>query len=305
MNWTTALPSFLITLREGFEAALVVGIVLACLAKADRRDLNRWVYLGLLAGLLASLLLGLLLGNALGTLSAAQFYYAPALRLLLEALLCAIAVGLLSWMLIWMTRQSRSLKSEVEQGVRQAIQAGSDRAVFGIVFAAVLREGFETVIFLLTQGQRGWLPSLGAIAGLSGAGLLGWAIFRGSIRLNLRRFFQVMGVLLLMITGGLLLTALRKLDAGLGLLEQLSQGRWGLCQSTASCLLGPQLWDLQALLPDRQFPGLFLKLIAGYSDRLFLIPAIAYVVFWIGVGGLYFRSLQSPQPVKTPATQES
>lgn len=301
---TTALPPFVITLREGVEAALVVGIVLACLRKAQRSQLNRWVYLGVLAGLAGSVLVGIGLTAGLTQLQAAFPRLQSVIKPALEALFGAIAVGMLSWMLVWMTQQARSLKADIEGSVTAAIERSSatNWSIFTLIAIAVLREGFETVLFLFTQLQPGVTPIVGAVAGGLGAIAVGFALFGLGVRINLKRFFQVMGVLLLLIVGALVISVCKNLDAALTMLSQLENSP-SICFANQSCILGPQLWDAHAVLPDKQFPGVLLKTLVGYRDRFYLGQLLAYVVFLSIVGGAYFRSLAAAQPVKASASQ--
>jgi high-affinity iron transporter len=290
MDLSLAIPVFLVTLREGVEAALVIGIVLACLTKANATHLAPVVYRAIVVGLLASLALGGGLGASLHALGTASWPYAPALQQVIQAGTAAIAVGLLSWMLIWMTTQAKGLKQEVEASVTMALQRNTDWGIFSLIFVAVLREGVETALFVGAQLQDGWMPALGAIAGLGGATLIGLGIFQGGLRLDLRLFFRVMGTMLLLIVGGLLITALRKLDAGLTLLNPLQPFAPTLCPfEPISCVLGPTAWDLSTILPDRQFPGILLKTLFGYTQHLYWGQAITYLVFWLSVGRLYWQ----------------
>lgn len=300
MNWSAALPTFLITLREGVEAALVVGIVFACLQQAQKQFLNRWVYLGVLIGILASLGFGLLIHLGLKGLQTSDQLYAPVFKQLLEMGLGVIAIAMLSWMLIWMTKQARSLKAQIEGSIRTALgqenQAGG--AIFSLIFIAVFREGLETALFIVAKFQEGWTPVLGAIAGLMIACLIGILLFKWSVRINLKQFFQVMGVFLLLIVSGLVISALRHLDAAAIAFSHINPEALGICgQDSTSCLLGPQIWDLSTTLPDRQFPGILLKTLFGYRQKLYLVQAIGYLSFWAIVGGLYFRSLNQPLPL--------
>lgn len=296
MDLTAALPAFVVTLREGVEAALVVGIVLACLSKAGQSRLNPWVYGGIGAGLAGSVLVGVLLGGVLTALNQSQQRYAPVLRQAMEAGFGLVAIALLSWMLVWMTRQARSLKAEVEGAVTSALQQdGAGWGVFGLITIAVLREGFETVLFLAAQFQDGLAPALGAIAGLVGAVAIGVLLFQLGVKINLRRFFQVMGVLLLLIVSGLVISMLRHVDLAIAAWVQLHPAWANLCFSAGpDCVLGPQVWDARAVLPDKKFPGVLLKALLGYRDQLYLAQAIAYLAFLGTVGWLYFQSL-SPQ----------
>ncbi len=227
MDWSAMIPTFLITLREGVEAALVVGIVLAYLNKVGQSHLNRWVYGGIIVGLLASALIGVLFDGSLWLVEHSQQAYSRAIKPLMEAGFGLMAVGLLSWMLIWMTQQAKLLRGRIEQEVGSAIAAEDSAAwgIFGIIFLAVLREGFETVVFIAAQFQQGWLPVIGALLGLIGATLIGILLFKWGVRINLQRFFQVMGVLLLLIIGGLVVGVLAHLDQGIIQLAQ-TNARW-------------------------------------------------------------------------------
>jgi high-affinity iron transporter len=297
MNWSAALPTFLITLREGVEAALVVGIVLACLQQAKKQLLNRWVYLGTIIGILASFVIGLLIHLGLKGLQTSDQLYAPVFQQLFEVGLGVIAIAMLSWMLIWMTKQARSLKAEIEGSVRSALaqdnQAG--KAIFSLIFIAVFREGLETALFIVAKFQEGWTPVIGAISGLAIAFLIGLLLFKWSIRINLQQFFQIMGVFLLLIVSGLVISALHHLDAAAIAFSYINPEFLGICgNDNTSCLLGFQIWDFSSTLPDRQFPGILLKTLFGYRQKLYLIQAIGYLSFWVIVGGLYFRSLNQP-----------
>lgn len=295
MDISAALPTFFITLREGFEAALVVGIVLACLYKADQSKLKSWVYSGVVAGLAASVAVGWGLWGLLSGVAAGDGLYAPVFKQILEGGFGLVAIAMLSWMLIWMTRQAKSLKSEVE-GLIQAALAETEAAgwaIFWLIFIAVLREGFETVIFIVAQFQSGWvMPSLGAMAGLSTAAVMGVALFALGVRINIRAFFQVMGVFLLLIIAGLVVSFLKHVDLGLMRFAQIQTEYLSLCVSPEpSCVLGMQVWDWSEFLPEKQFPGIILKTLFGYRQNLYLVQAIAYLLFLFSVGALYLNSL--------------
>ena len=307
---SSALPTFVVTLREGVEAALVVGIVLAYLNRAGKNRLNSWVYGGVAGGLLASLVVGVLFVWLLLTVGSANQTYAPVVKPLLVAGFSIAAIAMLSWMLVWMTQQAKAMKSEVEEAITSSLQGetGAGWGIFGLVFFAVLREGFETVLFLSARYQQGWIPALGAIAGLLAAVGIGVLLFRFGVRFNLRRFFQVMGVFLLLIVAGLVVTALTKIDAGVTALSQIDPRYAGLClfppaSPTHSCLLGPLLWDARSVLPERQFPGIILHTLFGYEDTLFLVQAVGYVAFLSTVGTLYLRSLIGQNPAPKPSPQ--
>jgi len=293
MDITEALPTFVITLREGVEAALVVGIVLAYLKKAGQERLNAWVYGGIASGIAASLLIGIIFNGVMRTLAQSDQPYAPVIKPLIEGIFGGVAIALLTWMLIWMTQQARSLKGKVEGSVSMALQkTDAGWGIFGLILIAVLREGFETVVFISAQFQQGWLPVVGAIAGLLGATGIGFLLFRLGVKINLRQFFQVMGVLLLLIVSGLVVGALRHFNGAVEAMAQVDPQFTTLCPETrASCILGGQVWDLSQVLPDRQFPGILLKSFLGYTQQLYWVQAIAYLAFLLTVGGIYFQSL--------------
>lgn len=292
------LSTFVITLREGVEAALVVGIVLAYLSKAGRSNLNLWVYGGIAAGIVASIAVGIVFISTLGSLEASNHLYAPVFKPMLEAVFGLIAVALLSWMLIWMTKQAKSLKGEVEREIDQAIQTNAAWGVFGLIFFAVLREGFETVVFIAAQFQQGGAPVIGATGGLLGAIVIGILLFKLGVKINLKQFFQGMGIFLLLIVSGLVIGVLAHFDKSLAILAQLNPEYANLCVSEPnSCFLGGLIWDASKVLPQKQFPGVILHTLFGYVDRLYWVEAIAYLIFLTTVGSLYLQSLN---PIKEP-----
>lgn len=299
MDFSAALPTFVITLREGVEAALVVGIVLACLKKANASRLNSWVFAGILAGIVASALIGVVFSWGMQTLRTSNWTYAPVVEPLLEGVFCVVAIAMLSWMLIWMTQQARFLKSEVEGAVTAAIQQGSGAGwgVFTLIFIAVLREGFETVLFILAKFQQGLIPAVGAIAGIAVATGIGVLLFKWGIKINIRRFFQVMGVFLLLIVAGLVVSSLHHFDEAVQTLAQMDRQSENLCffyehfAKNPSCILGPRVWDTSEILPQNKFPGILLHAMFGYTQNLYLVQAVGYLVFLLTIGGIYFRSL--------------
>ncbi len=292
MDLTAAFPTFIVTLREGFEAALVVGIVVACLQKAQQTQLYRWVYFGVIGGILASIGVGVILTNTVQSLATAGGIYAPVIKQILAASFGLIAIAMLSWMLLWMSKQARSLKGDMQSAIDSALSNNNAGAgIFLLVFIAVLREGFETVLFILAKFQESWLfPVTGAIAGLIVAGIMGWLLFAIGIKINVRLFFQIMGVFLLLIVGGLVLSASYHFDQFALLLSELSTNNWCFGNSS-SCLLGIQIWDGSILLPDQTFPGIVLKTLFGYRQTLYLIQIIVYSTFLLLVGGAYWNSI--------------
>jgi len=277
---TAALPAFLLTLREGIEAALILGMVAAVLAQSDRRDLYPALAGGSLAGVALSGVLGWLMTVGLG---AATGWVQP----LLAGTLSAIAAGMLAGVTLWMARHAKDLKGNLTAATQRAVGQGAP-AVLVLALTTVAREGWETVLFVsaLTEGSR-WL---GAIAGLLAAGAVGLGLFRFGLRLNVRRFFQVLTPILLVLGAGLTVAALRQWDKA----AAIAGWCWG---AGDSCLLGPQLWDLAAVLPDRTGLGVVLKVLVGYRDRLFWSQALVWVGYLVVVGRFYGAPAVNP---KTP-----
>ncbi len=295
MDFSAALPIFAITLREGVEAALVVGIVMAYLKKADRSSLYPWVFGGIGIGVLASFVVGILLNWFLKIVESTDPDQAAFYGQLWQGLLGVTAIAMLSWMLVWMTENAKALKGEIEGKIGKAIanKQNAGWAVFTLILIAVLREGFEVVIFISAKLQGGFVPIMGAIAGLVSAVAIGIALFQFGIRINLKLFFQAMGVFLLLIVAGLVISASGHLDKAIAAFAELSQTSICFPDNTelSSCLLGGLVWDVHDILPDKKFPGILLKALFGFRDRLFLGQAIAYFIFLATAGFFYFRSL--------------
>jgi high-affinity iron transporter len=206
------LPTFIIGLREGVEASLIVGIVAAFLVAEGRRDALRWVAIGVLAAI------ALCLAGAVALqVLARDLPQRP--QETLEAVIALIAVATVTSMILWMRTHARTLKRSLEQEARGALLAGSLTALVGMAFLAVLREGFETSVFLLAvfqQSDSGVAAAIGALLGIALAVAIGYGIYRGGIRLDLGRFFRITGVVLVFVAAGLLASAVHAAhEAGL------------------------------------------------------------------------------------------
>jgi high-affinity iron transporter len=195
-----------IGLREGLEAALIVGIIAAFLRKQGRRDLLRWVWLGVGIAILLCVAAGVALNAVSKDLPQRQ-------QEGLETVIGALAVGMVTYMVIWMKRNSRGLKGQLEGMAADAMNGTSRaaRAMIFMAFLAVLREGVETVIFLLAafnQSASGADAPIGAALGIVVAIGLGYGIYRGGVRLNLSKFFRATGLVLVLVAAGLVVNAL-------------------------------------------------------------------------------------------------
>ena len=201
----------IVMLREGFEASLIVGIVLAFLDRTGRREGFWPVWVGTAAALALSVGVG-------ATLFAVGAELEGRAEALFEGGAMLFAAALLTWMIFWMRRQARTIKRELELQVEHALAKGSALALGLVAFVGVLREGVETALFLFgtVEGANALVATTSAAVGLAAAVFLGYLFYRGASRLDLRRFFVVTSALLLLFAGWLLANGLHELgEAGL------------------------------------------------------------------------------------------
>ena len=198
------LPTFVIGLREGLEAALIVGIVAAFLRQRGRADALRLVWIGVAVAVGICVLVGIGLQLLSTNLPQAE-------QEGLETVVGAAAVVMVTYMIVWMRRHSRGLRHDLEAAASSALTAGTAWALVGMAFFAVLREGFETAVFLLAAFNASGSPiaaGVGALLGIVTASVIGYGIYRGGVRLNLARFFRLTGVVLVLVAAGLVASAL-------------------------------------------------------------------------------------------------
>lgn len=235
---------FLISLREGFEAALVLAVVLAVVRADGRPGLRRWVWLGAACALALAAVAGVVLHLAVEDLTGAA-------RLRAFAGICLAAAALLTWMILWMRRNARALAAELGLRVEAALRS-SAAALAAVSFLAVAREGLETSLFLMsaTSTGGGWGLVVGAAGGLSAAAVLGAAVHRGTRVIPARAFFQCTGTVIIVFAAGLLARAVGLLQAAgdLGTLNgavyDLTAYRWLTVDSESGRLLAGILgWD--------------------------------------------------------------
>ncbi|MEU3422615.1 iron uptake transporter permease EfeU [Streptomyces murinus] len=198
------IPTLVIGLREGLEASLIVGIIAAFLAGAGRRDALRQVWIGVVAAVLLCLAIGIGLITLSRELPQRQ-------QEGLETVIGAFAVVMVTFMILWMNRHARGMKKELEGQAAHALAQGSARALVAMAFLAVLREGFETAVFLISVIQNSTSVTsgtTGALIGILIAVVIGYGIYRGGLRLNLGRFFKVTGLVLVLVAAGLVMTVM-------------------------------------------------------------------------------------------------
>jgi len=198
------IPTLVIALREGVEASLIVGIIAAFLVKEGRQDSLRQMWAGV------AIAVALCIGIAV-MLEVIGEQLPQREQEGLETVIGLIAVAAVTYMIIWMRRNARGIKKVLEGNAASALASGSTMALVGMAFLAVLREGFETSVFLLAAFQDSTdttAAGAGAVIGLVAAIAIGVGIYRGGVRINLTRFFRVTGLILVFVAAGLLATSL-------------------------------------------------------------------------------------------------
>ncbi len=274
--------NFLIGLREGLEAALVVGILVAYMVRTGNRERLAPIWTGVLIAAVASFGVGALLTYTSHSLSfKAQEAFG--------GLMSIVAVGFVTWMIFWMRRQARFLKGEL-QGKLDAAIAGGAMALAVMAFVAVGREGLETAVFVwsaVSAAGSGTAPVVGALLGLLTATVIGFLLYKGSVRINLATFFTFTGAALVVVAGGVLAYGLHDLQE-------------------ASILPGLHslAFDVSAAIPPSSWYGTLLKGVFNFSPRTTWLELAAYVGYVVPTLFLFFRPARaaaSPAPAPTPA----
>jgi high-affinity iron transporter len=271
--------TFVVTLREGFEAALILGIVYTYLEKIGAARHFGYATRGGAIGVLASVALGIVVTALSGPL----LDFGPDV---IGLGVIFLAVVVLTWHGYWMTKHARAVKGDVQRRIDEA-QATHRLWIIGVIaFTGVFREGAETVLFLwglLTQATStsGFASASGALLGLVAAAALGWAIFRGGQHISLQRFFTLTSIFLLLLAAGMFSTGIGRLEA-LGIVPQ---------SSTA--------WDTSFILDDQGLVGGFLNGLIGYRARPSFVEVGAYLLYLAVAGSLLFKgNVSTPRPNK-------
>ena len=276
------LANFLIGLREGLEAALVVGILLAYVIRSGRRHLVHQVWLGVAVAVALSLAFGALLtfGPAGLTFEATEA---------IGGSLSILAVGLVTWMIFWMARTARHLRADLHARLEDAFTAG--RWAIGLTtLLAVGREGLETALFLWAAAEATGSttrPLIGAALGLAAAVVLGWAVYRGAVALDLRVFFAWTGLLLIVVAAGVLSYGVHDLQEA-GILPGLHH----------------LAFDVSATVPPQSWYGTLLKGTVNFSPATTWLQLIAWVGYTVPTVTIYVRTVwhrpSTPDRTTTP-----
>ena len=260
------LANFLIGLREGLEASLIVGILVAYCIKSGRRSALAGIFWGTAIAVLFSIGVGLVLTEFVNV--------APAgINELIAGLASILAVVFVTWMIFWMARQSKNMRKELHEKIDQASE--KNLTLILVAFFAVIREGVETAVFLWSAGRATGSdtnPVLGASLGLALSVFLGYLVYRGALKLNLSRFFQVTGAFLIIVAAGILAYGIHELQE-INLLPLLTQTSY----------------DLSGVIT----PGSWLETLLRGTISFRAAPSILESIFWfsyvIVIGWLFLK----------------
>jgi high-affinity iron transporter len=252
-------PGLVLSLREGLEAALTIGIVLGVVQKMERSDLKPVIWRGAVSAMVLSLIAAI----ALNVVGAELEGKAEAIY---EGITMLMAASILTWMIFWMRRQSRKLKQNIESEVRQKTAQNGQTGIFLLAFLGVLREGIELSIYLLAASLSSSTLQvvIGAGLGLAAAALLGWMLFATSKRISLPKFFKATNVVMVVFAGGLI---------GLSL-QAFNTAGW-------IPAIIPHVWNFNAILSDQSTLGEILKSLFGYRSNPSLSEVMGYFGYYV------------------------
>ncbi|MFM6977573.1 MAG: iron uptake transporter permease EfeU, partial [Micrococcales bacterium] len=256
----------IIGFREGLEAALIVGILAAYLVKLGRRNEFPKLWVGVSSAVAVSVLLGVILGVLVENVPEGT-------NELIAGLTSIIAVIFVTWMIFWMAKQSRALSKELRDQVDHAEK--SAWAMAGIAFLAVIREGIETSVFLWSSSRAAGadtLPLVGAVIGFAAAAVLGYAIYRGAVKLNLSKFFGYTGAFLIIVAAGILSYGIHELQE-IGLLPFLTA----------------QTYDISGAIPEGSVLDTFLRGTISFRSAPSQLESLFWFAYLIPTAVLFYR----------------
>jgi len=261
------LASFLIALREGIEAALVVAIMLSYLSKVGAKAYARPMYLGVILGVAASVAVA-------GIFELVAVEFEGSLETVFEGSTMFLAAAVLTTMIAWMAKNSRALSEGLKEKMEQVMSGSRYFGLAFLAFISVFREGIETVLFLGSASftSTGIQLLVGGLLGLAAAALIGLAIIRYSVRLNLRTFFNVTGILLILFAAGLVSRGLFEFEEA-GLVPSLAE----------------HIWNSNWIVNDQSTLGSLLTSLLGYNGTPSLMEILGYIVYWILVVSFVYR----------------
>ncbi|KDN87991.1 iron uptake transporter permease EfeU [Kitasatospora cheerisanensis] len=275
--------NYLIGLREGLEASLVVCILIAYLVKTGRKDRLGPVWIGVGSAVALSMAFGAVLQFGSNQLS---FKAQEALG----GTLSIVAVGLVTWMVFWMRRTARHLKSELQGRLDAALAMGTVALVV-TSFLAVGREGLETALFIWTAVQStgdGWNPLAGAILGLLTSAVLGWLFYRGALKINLAKFFTWTGGMLVVVAAGVLAYGVHDLQEA-GWIPGLNE----------------LAFNISSTIPVDSWYGTLLKGVFNFQPDPTVVQIVVWLLYLVPTLYFFFRKPKAAGPAPKPAVTEA
>ncbi|HEV8594372.1 MAG TPA: FTR1 family protein [Thermoplasmata archaeon] len=254
-------PGLIVGLREGIEAALVIGIILAYLTKIGQKPMRKYVLFGAVAAIVASAV-----GAVIWALAWGEFGGTG--EELFEGFAAILAVIVLTSMILWMMKAAKDIRKHVEQRIDALVDRRQVMGLASLAFIAVFREGVETILFM--AGLAGATSTADLVAGvgigLIAATFIGFGIYGASWKINLKRFFQITGIFLIIIAAGLFAFGVHELQ-GAGVLPWLST----------------EVYNWQTSFPDSDAnpAGYLLRGLIGYNDNPTWIEGVAYASYWV------------------------
>jgi len=260
------LANLIIGFREGLEAALIIGILAAYLVKLNRRSELPKLWLGVGIAVAVAVALGVILGVLVENVPEGT-------NELIAGLTSIVAVVFVTWMIFWMARQSRALSKDLRSQVDQAEKTAW--AIAGVAFLAVAREGIETSVFLWSSSRAAGadtLPVVGALIGFAAAAILGYAIYRGAVKLNLSKFFAYTGAFLIVVAAGILSYGIHELQE-IGLLP----------------ILTSKTYDVSGVIPEGGVLDTFLRGTISFRSAPSQLETLFWFAYLIPTAVLYYR----------------
>jgi high-affinity iron transporter len=276
------LANYLIGLREGLEAALIVSILLAYLTRTGHAAQRRWVWLGVALAATVSVLFGLFLTFVSDELSEHA-------EIIFSGVTSLVAVGFVTWMIFWMKRTARSIKGELEGRMAEALAVGAG-ALATLAFLAVAREGLETALFVWTTTRSNGDPAtaFGVVLGIATAVVIGVLLYRGALRINLGTFFRVTGVLLVFVAAGVLTYGL----------HEFQEIGWLPGFDTIA-------FDVTGALPESSVLYALLHGLFSFSGDPTWLMVVAWIAYVVIVLGFFLHQPKKAAPRPTPAASNA
>jgi len=263
--------SFFLSLREGLEAALIIGVVLGTLEKLNKNEMKGSVWAG--AGI--SAILSIAVGWILNRIGAS---FEGRAEEIFEGIAMLLAAGILTWTVFWMRKQAKAAGAKLEADTINAVMKGSNTALFSLAFISVFREGLELALFLTAASMKvdGSQVLIGAALGLAAVAVIAVLLFRSLIQLNLNQFFRVTSILLIIFAAGLVAHGIHEFNEA-GIIPNVIE----------------HVWDINHILDENSTIGLLLKVIVGYNGNPSLTEILGYVIYLVFIIMLYNRQPQS------------